>query len=241
MKFRAQIYDTVLAAFLVAGLLLVGGILGPTLAQEAVPSWNDTAAKTRIIDFVKATTTAGGEGYVAPEDRIAVFDNDGTLWSEQPIYFHFAFMLDRVKKLAPQHSEWKAKEPFKSILADDLMGVAKGGEKGIVDLAMIAKKIGAELRADPELGPLFIQPLKMKGVEEFGDYGIVLSFAMTTLPGMQTYIRRKAYAKIREAFKENSIEFATSSVHVGNDDRDGAAAAATAIRTQQAKAAAAEG
>jgi len=105
----------------------------------------------------------------------------------------------------------------------------------------IAKKIGAELLADPELGPLFIQPLKMKGVEEFGDYGIVLSFAMTTVPGMQTYIRRKAYAKIREAFRENGIEFATPSVQVGNDDRDAAAAAASAIRTAQVKAAGAEG
>ncbi|MFF0923010.1 mechanosensitive ion channel family protein [Rhizobium leguminosarum] len=105
----------------------------------------------------------------------------------------------------------------------------------------LAKKIGAELQADPELGPLFIQPLKMKGVEEFGDYGIVLSFAMTTVPGMQTYIRRKAYAKIREAFQANGIEFATPSVQVGGDDRDGAAAAAAAIRTQQAKVVAAEG
>ncbi|WP_189587407.1 mechanosensitive ion channel family protein [Rhizobium leguminosarum] len=105
----------------------------------------------------------------------------------------------------------------------------------------LAKKIGAELQADPELGPLFIQPLKMKGVEEFGDYGIVLSFAMTTVPGMQTYIRRKAYAKIREAFQANGIEFATPSVQVGSDDRDGAAAAAAAIRTQQTKVVAAEG
>ncbi|MBY3537218.1 mechanosensitive ion channel family protein [Rhizobium laguerreae] len=105
----------------------------------------------------------------------------------------------------------------------------------------LAKKIGAELQADPELGPLFIQPLKMKGVEEFGDYGIVLSFAMTTVPGMQTYIRRKAYAKIREAFQANGIEFATPSVQVGGDDRDRAAAAAAAIRTQQANVVAAEG
>ncbi|RWX31676.1 mechanosensitive ion channel family protein [Rhizobium leguminosarum] len=105
----------------------------------------------------------------------------------------------------------------------------------------LAKKIGAELQADSELGPMFIQPLKMKGVEEFGDYGIVLSFAMTTVPGMQTYIRRKAYAKIREAFQANGIEFATPSVQVGGDDRDGAAAAAAAIRTQQAKVVAAEG
>lgn len=104
----------------------------------------------------------------------------------------------------------------------------------------LAKRIGEELQADPELGPLFIEPLKMKGVEEFGDYGIVLSFAMTTVPGMQTYIRRKAYAKIREAFKENGIDFATPSVQVGKDDRDGAAAAATAIRAQQPKAVADE-
>ncbi|API50556.1 mechanosensitive ion channel protein [Rhizobium leguminosarum] len=99
----------------------------------------------------------------------------------------------------------------------------------------LAKRIGEELKSDPELGPLFIEPLKMKGVEEFGDYGIVLSFAMTTVPGMQTYIRRKAYAKIREAFKANGIDFATPSVQVGGDARDSAAAAATALRTEQAK------
>jgi small-conductance mechanosensitive channel len=93
----------------------------------------------------------------------------------------------------------------------------------------IAKSIGAELKADPELGPLFLEPLKMKGVEEFGDYGIVLSFAMTTVPGQQTYIRRKAYAIIREAFIKSGIEFATPSVHVGNDDRNGAAAASATI------------
>ncbi|MGO6687199.1 HAD family hydrolase [Rhizobium leguminosarum] len=136
MRRRFQASDTVLASFLVAALLLVSGVVGTAVAQEVLPSWNDTAAKTRIMDFVKATTAEGGEGYVAPEDRIAVFDNDGTLWSEQPIYFQFAFMLDRVKTLAPEHPEWKAKEPFKSVLADDPMGVMKGGEKGIMDLAM---------------------------------------------------------------------------------------------------------
>ncbi|MES5047041.1 HAD family hydrolase [Rhizobium nepotum] len=136
MKSRFQIYDTVLASMLVSALLLVAGVVGPALAQDALPSWNDTGAKTRIIDFVKATINEGGEGYVAPEDRIAVFDNDGTLWSEQPIYFQFAFMLDRVKTLASQHPEWKAKEPFKSILGGDPVGALKGGEKGIVELAM---------------------------------------------------------------------------------------------------------
>jgi moderate conductance mechanosensitive channel len=102
----------------------------------------------------------------------------------------------------------------------------------------ITKTIGAELKEDAEVGPLFIEPLKMKGVEEFGDYGIVLSFAMTTVPGMQTYIRRKAYAMIREAFQNNGIEFAQPMVQVGGDDKNSAAAAATTLRTaQQAKAA----
>jgi phosphoserine phosphatase len=88
------------------------------------------------MEFVKATTTEGSDRYVAPDDRIAVFDNDGTLWSEQPFYFQLGFMLDRVKVLAPQHPEWKAKEPFKSILAGDLASLAKSGEKGIVELGM---------------------------------------------------------------------------------------------------------
>ncbi|TCL67151.1 HAD family hydrolase [Rhizobium sp. BK251] len=105
-------------------------------AQEPLGSWNDTSAKSRIMDFVRATTAEGGAGYVAPEDRIAVFDNDGTLWSEQPFYVQLSFMLDRVKALAPQHPEWTSKEPFKSILEGDLKGVARGGEKGIVELGM---------------------------------------------------------------------------------------------------------
>ena len=88
--------DTILASFIVAFVLMVIGAL-PALAQEPLPSWNDTAAKSRIMDFVKATVTEGGEGYIAPEDRIAVFDNDGTLWSEQPYYIQLGFMLDRVK------------------------------------------------------------------------------------------------------------------------------------------------
>jgi len=136
MKSRVQICDTVLASLLVVGLLFIGGFLGPASAQEILPSWNDTAAKNRIMDFVKTTTSEGGEGYVAPEDRIAVFDNDGTLWSEQPIYFQFAFMLDRVKTLAPQHPEWKSKEPFRSVLAGNLMGVVKSGPKGLDELGM---------------------------------------------------------------------------------------------------------
>ncbi|PDT04496.1 haloacid dehalogenase [Rhizobium chutanense] len=121
-------------ASLTAVLTLVAA--QPVFAQDLLPSWNDTAARSRIIDFVKATVTEGGAGYVAREDRIAVFDNDGTLWCEQPYYIQLGFMLDRVKTLAPQHPEWKTKEPFKSILDDDLKGIARGGEMGVVELGM---------------------------------------------------------------------------------------------------------
>ncbi len=126
--------DAMLAAIAVAVMLLTIGFVHPAVAQEPLPSWNDTTAKTRIMEFIKATVTEGGDGYVAPYDRIAVFDNDGTLWSEQPIYFQFAFALDRVKALAAQHPEWKTTEPYKSVLAGDPMGALKSGEKGLIDL-----------------------------------------------------------------------------------------------------------
>jgi small-conductance mechanosensitive channel len=111
----------------------------------------------------------------------------------------------------------------------DKFRISVGYDTDIDKARKIAKSIGAELLTDSELGPLFIQPLKMKGVEEFGDYGIVLSFAMTTVPGRQTFIRRKAYAMIRDAFQQNGIEFAQPSVQVGGDERS-AVAAATAVR-----------
>ncbi len=117
-------------------LLAVALLAAPALAQEPLASWNDTPARQRIMDFVKATTTEGSDGFVAPDDRIAVFDNDGTLWTEQPFYIQLGFMLDRVKALAPEHPEWKTKEPFASILNGDLKGIARGGEKGIVELGM---------------------------------------------------------------------------------------------------------
>jgi len=132
---RTRHADTILFSLLAAFILTIAGAL-PVFAQEPLASWNDTAAKNRIMSFVKATVTEGGDGYVAPDDRIAVFDNDGTLWSEQPYYIQLGFALDRVKTLAPQHPEWKTKEPFKSVLDGDLKGIAKGGELGLVELVM---------------------------------------------------------------------------------------------------------
>ena len=113
-------------------------VLGLTATSPAdpLPSWNEGATKQAITSFVKDVTTEKGPKFVAPAERIAVFDNDGTLWSEQPIYFQFAFALDRVKALAPSHPEWKDKEPFKSVLAGDVKAALAGGEKGIVELLM---------------------------------------------------------------------------------------------------------
>ncbi len=100
----------------------------------ALPSWNDAPAKRAIVEFVERVTRTGGSDYVEPAARIAVFDNDGTLWGEQPIYVQFAFALDRVKALAPQHPEWTSKEPFASVLKGDLKGALAGGERGLMEI-----------------------------------------------------------------------------------------------------------
>jgi len=109
-------------------------------AADPLPSWNDGQTKQTIVQFVEEVTTQDGPKFVHPAERIAVFDNDGTLWAEQPMYFQLAFALDRVKAQAPQHPEWKDQEPFKSVLADDLAGVAAGGKKGL--LALVAATHG---------------------------------------------------------------------------------------------------
>src|SRR6187399_93409 len=87
-----------------------------TSSIDPLPSWNDGAAKKSILDFVTKTTKEGSADFIPPPERIACFDNDGTLWSEQPMYFQLAFVIDRIKAMAPQHPEWKTKEPFKSLL-----------------------------------------------------------------------------------------------------------------------------
>ena len=106
----------------------------PAIAQEILPSWNDGAAKQSIVEFVTAVTTEGGPGYVVPGDRIATFDNDGTLWGEQPMYVQLAFALDRVKTMAPDHPEWQNIEPFRSVIAGDMKGIAAAGEKGLLQI-----------------------------------------------------------------------------------------------------------
>jgi phosphoserine phosphatase len=105
-------------------------------AGDPLPSWNAGPAKDAVLQFVRDVNTPGQPKFVRAEDRIAVFDNDGTLWSEQPAYFQLFFALDRVKALAPKHPEWKTKQPFKAALEGDLKTVFSGGEHALLELVM---------------------------------------------------------------------------------------------------------
>ena len=109
-----------------------------TVAQAAdpLPSWSDGKAKQAIVEFVTKVTKEGAPDFVPPAERIATFDNDGTLWAEQPMYFQLLFALDRVKALAPQHPEWQDKEPFASLLKGDVKGALAGGERAMLDIVM---------------------------------------------------------------------------------------------------------
>lgn len=107
-----------------------------TITTDQLSSWNEGSSKKAIIDFVTKTTNEEGGDFVPIADRIACFDNDGTLWSEQPMYFQMAFALDQIKVMAPQHPEWKTKQPFKAVLEGDLKTVMAGGEKSLGALMM---------------------------------------------------------------------------------------------------------
>jgi phosphoserine phosphatase len=105
-------------------------------AADPLPSWNDGPAKKSIVEFVANVTKRASPGFVPVAERIAVFDNDGTLWAEQPMYFQAFFVFDRIKALAPQHPEWKEKEPFASVLKGDVKSALAGGEHALLEMAM---------------------------------------------------------------------------------------------------------
>jgi len=117
------------------GILLA---LGASVHARTDPltSWNDGPARQAIVTFVEKVTTEGSPDFVPPAERIATFDNDGTLWPSHPMYTQLAFALDRIKELAPQHPEWKTQQPFKAVLDNDLKALAAAGEKGLVELVM---------------------------------------------------------------------------------------------------------
>ncbi|MCL4790652.1 MAG: haloacid dehalogenase-like hydrolase [Gammaproteobacteria bacterium] len=112
-------------------------VLNPAALADShspLPSWADGNARQSIVDFVARVTRQGSPDFVPPAERIAVFDNDGTLWVEHPMYTQLAFALDRIRTLAPQHPEWKTTQPFKAVLDNDMAALAKGGEKALLEL-----------------------------------------------------------------------------------------------------------
>ncbi|MEH6651438.1 MAG: HAD family hydrolase [Motiliproteus sp.] len=127
-----------LCSLLTITLAVTCGSISLSFAQgsDPLPSWNDSKSKQSIIGFVTAVTTEGSADFVAPAKRIATFDNDGTLWAEQPVYFQLLFAIDRVKAMASQHPEWQQQEPFASLLKGDLESALAGGEHAILEIVM---------------------------------------------------------------------------------------------------------
>jgi uncharacterized protein YifE (UPF0438 family) len=148
---------TILVSFVV--------LLGTTVTRaqrDPLPSWNNGEAKKAIVSFVKETTEKSSPKYVEPKDRIATFDQDGPLWTEQPLYAQAMFALDRRGKLAPQHPEWKETEPFKAVLSGDREAMAQFTEKDWMEIMVTPKVVitvlgdagGANARSDYQIAGL---------------------------------------------------------------------------------------
>jgi phosphoglycolate phosphatase-like HAD superfamily hydrolase len=147
---------------------------------DPLPSWNAGPARQAIQEFVADMTRPGAPGFVPPAERIAVFDNDGTLWSERPLYFQLAFALQRVKELAPQHPEWKDQEPFKTLLSGDVEGALGQGEKAILEIVAathagmttdeFARTVGAWAKTakHPRFGRLYTEMVYQPMLELLG-------------------------------------------------------------------------
>ncbi len=126
---RSRFTSIAIATFAAAAVLL-----GGCASSNKLASWNDGPAKQSLVTFVDRVTTPGSPDFIPAGQRLAVFDNDGTLWAEQPMYFQFLFAVDRVKALAPQHPEWKTTEPFASLLKGDMKAALAGGEHAILEI-----------------------------------------------------------------------------------------------------------
>jgi phosphoglycolate phosphatase-like HAD superfamily hydrolase len=133
-RFRSKTFAVLVGILAFAAI----GSSGQPSGADPLPSWNDTAPKKAIQAFVARVIRAGGPDFVPGTDRIAVFDNDGTLWSEQPMYFQLLFAFDRVRALAPEHPEWKDQQPFKGVVEGDMKAVAASGEKGLMQILAVS-------------------------------------------------------------------------------------------------------
>ena len=121
---------------LVGFLFCLLAVADAAFAGDPLPSWNDTEPKRAIVTFVEKVTNEASSDFVPAADRVATFDNDGTLWGEQPMYVQLAFAIDRVKALAPEHPEWKNQQPFKAVLDGDMKALAEAGDHGLLELVM---------------------------------------------------------------------------------------------------------
>lgn len=139
LPYSAGLNRRVLISVLTGVPVLIGPLRPSIVLAQSDPlsSWNDGPVKASITNFVARVTTQGGADFVAPAERIAVFDNDGTLWAEQPMYVQLAFVLDRVRALAPQNPGWKTKQPFKAVLNGDMRALAASGEQGLMQLIAV--------------------------------------------------------------------------------------------------------
>lgn len=136
-SYKPSMRDAVAALAAVVWLCAAGFAAAATSdSADPLPSWTAGEAKARIIGFVEATTTEGSEAFIPPAERIAVFDNDGTLWGEKPVYFQAQFVFDRVRAEVEKHPEWRTREPFKSVLDNNPQGLAAAGEHGLLELVM---------------------------------------------------------------------------------------------------------
>lgn len=123
----------------IVGLILILSLTACASRQsgpDPLPSWTDEDSRQRIVEFVATVTDSTGDHFVPVNERIATFDNDGTLWSEQPIYFQFLFILDRVRAMAPEHPEWKTTQPFQAVLENDWASLKAAGAQGVNELSM---------------------------------------------------------------------------------------------------------
>ena len=136
--FRRMMVGIGLAVFLIVGLGCCSKCEEPAEVAPSDPlsSWNEGSAKEAVVGFVDRVTNESGPDFVPPAERIATFDNDGTLWAEQPAYFQLFFAIDRVKAMAGEHPEWKNEQPFKAVLEDDMEALAASGEHGLLELVM---------------------------------------------------------------------------------------------------------
>lgn len=140
-------------------LILIGICLQPVHANDVLPSWNDTPSKQAIVQFISTVIDQNSKHFVEPSERIAVFDNDGTLWSEYPIYFQAYFIFDRINALSAQHPEWKTQEPFSSALRGDIKAALASGEKGLLTM-MAATHTGMSASEFEEIAGRWIATAK---------------------------------------------------------------------------------